>query len=192
MALKLKMEFQKNVNLFDTTFDDKNLSRFVTEKWIEVFDQSEKNYIANKEIKVKTPMLRSDLCDFSDVYIVVKGVITVTDPDNAKRNKNVAFQNNALFINCISKINGVQIDNAEDSNVVMPIYNLLEYAEITQRQQAVCGIITEMNQAILFLLILNLLNTRQALQEILTMLVMVKMVMMETKLAKMKLKLLFH
>ena len=192
MALKLKMEFQKNVNLFDTTFDDKNLSRFVTKKWIEGYEQSEKNYIANKEIRIKTPMLRSDLCDFCDVYIVVKGVIIVTDPDNAKRNKNVTFKNNALFINCISKINGVQIDNAEDSNVVMPIYNLLEYAEITQRQQAVCGIITEMNQAILFLLILNLLNTRQVLQEILTMLVMVKMVMMQTKLAKMKLKLLFH
>ena len=137
-------------------------------------------------------MLRSDLCDFSDAYIVVKGVITVTDPDNAKRNKSVAFKNNALFINCISKINDVQIDNAEDSDVVMPIYNLLEYAEITQRQQAVCGIITEMNQAILFLLILDLLNARQVLQEILTMLLMVKMVMMQTKLAKMKLKLLFH
>ena len=54
MAFKLKMEFQKIVNFFDTTFDDKNLSRFVTEKWIEVFDQSEKNYIANKEKKNKS------------------------------------------------------------------------------------------------------------------------------------------
>ena len=81
------MEFQKIVNFLNTTSDDKDLPRFVTKKWIEVYDQSEKNYIANKEIKVKTPMLRSDLRDFSDVYIVVKGVIAVTNPDDAKRNK---------------------------------------------------------------------------------------------------------
>ena len=59
-------------------------------------------------------MLRSDLCDFSDVYIVVKGIITVTEQDNAKRNKSVVFKNNAPFMNCISKVNSVQIDNAED------------------------------------------------------------------------------
>ena len=82
-----KMELQKIVNFPNTTSDDKDLPRFVTKKWIEVYDQSEKNYIANKEIKVKTPMLRSDLRDFSDVYIVVKGVIAVTNPDDAKRNK---------------------------------------------------------------------------------------------------------
>ena len=59
-------------------------------------------------------MLRSDLCDFSDAYIVVKGIITVTEQDNAKRNKSVVFKNNAPFMNCISKVNSVQIDNAED------------------------------------------------------------------------------
>ena len=69
-------------------------------------------------------MLRSDLCDFSEAYIVVKGIITVTEPDNAKRNKSVVFKNNAPFINCISKINGIQIANAEDLDVVMSIYNL--------------------------------------------------------------------
>ena len=67
--------------------DDKDLPRFVTEKWIEVSDQSEKNYSINKEIRIKIPMLRSDLCDFSDTYIVVKGIITVTNPNDAKRNK---------------------------------------------------------------------------------------------------------
>ena len=50
-------------------------------------------------------MLRSDLCDFSDAYIVVKGDITVTEPNNGKRNKSVAFKKNAQFINCISKAN---------------------------------------------------------------------------------------
>ena len=103
------------------TSDDKDLPRFVTKKWIEVYDQSERDYRVNKEIKIKTPMLRSNLCDFSNAYIVVKGLITVTDPDNAKRNKTVAFKNNAPFINYISKINDVQIDNAEDSVVVMPM-----------------------------------------------------------------------
>ena len=74
-------------------------------------------------------MLRSDLCDFSDVYIVVKGVIAVADPNDAKRNKSVAFKNNFPFINCISKINRVQIDNAEDLDVIMPMYTLLEYSK---------------------------------------------------------------
>ena len=81
------MEFQKIVNFLDTTFDDKDLPRFVTKKWIEVYDQSEGNYNVNKEIRIKTSMLRSDLCDFSDVYIVVKGTITVVRPNNAKKIK---------------------------------------------------------------------------------------------------------
>ena len=81
------MEFQKIVNLLDTTSYDKDLPRFVTKKWIEIYGQSEKNYSVNKEIRIKTPILRSDLCDFSDVYIAVKGNITVINPGNAKRNK---------------------------------------------------------------------------------------------------------
>ena len=71
------MEFQNIVNWLDTTSDDKDLPRFVTKKWIEVYDQSEKNYNVNKEIRTKTPMLRPDSCDFSDAYIVVKGYIAV-------------------------------------------------------------------------------------------------------------------
>ena len=123
------MEFQEIANFLDTTLNDKDLPRFVTKNWIKVYDQSRENYSANKENRIKESMLRSDLCDFSDAYIVVKGNITVTDPGNAKRNKSVAFKNNAPFINCISKINGVQIDNAEDLDVVMPMYNLLEYSK---------------------------------------------------------------
>ena len=83
----IKMEFQKIINLLDITSDDKDLLRFVTKKWVEVYDQSEKNYSINKEIRIKTPMLRSDLCDFSDAYIVVKGTITVTNPDDANYKK---------------------------------------------------------------------------------------------------------
>ena len=123
------MEFQKIVNFLDTTSDDKDLPRFVTKKWIEVYDQSEKNYNPNKEIRIKTSMLRSDICGFSDAYIFVKRHIIVTEPDDAKRNKEVTFKNNAPFINCISKINGIKIDNAEDLDVVMPMYNFLEYSK---------------------------------------------------------------
>ena len=127
------MEFQKIVNFLDTTSDEnserfplEDLPRFVTKKWIEAYDQSRGNYNVNKEIRVKTSMLRSDLCDFNDAYIVVKGDITLEgDNDANKRNKNLAFKNNSPFINCISEINGVKIDNAEDFDVVMPMYNLL-------------------------------------------------------------------
>ena len=133
-------------------------------KWIEVYDQSEKNYSPNKEIRIKTSMLRSDLCDFSDAYIVVKGTITLEgDSDAKKRNKNLAFKDNAPLIKRISKINSVQIDNAEDLDVVMPIIIYLNTVEITEKQQTACGTIIEMNQVLLFLLILNLLNTRQVL-----------------------------
>ena len=124
------MEFQKIANFLDTTSDDKDLPRFVTKKWIEVYDQSEKNYSPNKEIRIKASVLRSDLCDLSDAYIVVERDITLEgNNDTNKRNKNLAFKNNAPFINCISKINGIKIDNAEELDVVMPMYNLLEYSK---------------------------------------------------------------
>ena len=78
-------------------------------------------------------MLRSKLCDFDNAYIVVKGDITLTkDVDRGFigiRNRSLASQNNALFANCISKINNVLIDNAEDLDVVMPMYNLIEYSK---------------------------------------------------------------
>ena len=72
------MEFQKIINFRNINSDNKDLPKFVTKKWVEVYDQSEGNYDVNKEIRIKTSMLRSDLYDFSDVYIVVKGYITVT------------------------------------------------------------------------------------------------------------------
>ena len=74
----IKMEFQKIVSFLDIISNDEDLPKFVTKKWIEVYDQSGKNYNVNKEIRIKTSMLRSDLCDYSDAYIVVKGNITVT------------------------------------------------------------------------------------------------------------------
>ena len=119
--LCIKMEFQKIVNFLDTNSDDKDLPRFVTKKQIEVYDQSGGNYNVNKEIRIKTSILRSDLCHFNDGHIVVKGTITVVRPNNASKNKKVAFKNNAPFIHCISKINGIKVDNAKDLDVVMPM-----------------------------------------------------------------------
>ena len=108
-----KMEFQKISNFLDTTSGDKDLPRFVTKKWIEVYDQSGGSYNVNKETRIETSMLRSDLCNFIDAYIVVEGDTTLEgDNDANKRNKNLTFKNNAPFINCISKINGVKIHNA--------------------------------------------------------------------------------
>ena len=123
------MEFQKIAN-FISTNSDENLPRFITKNQVEVYDQSGGNYNVNKEIRIKALMLRSDLCGFNDEYIVLKVDITLEGDNNAnKQNKNLAFKNNAPFINCISKINGVKIDNAEDLDVVMPMYNLLEYSK---------------------------------------------------------------
>ena len=124
------MEFQKIANLLDATSDDKYLPRFVTKKWIEVYDQSAGNYNVNKEIILKRSIPRSDLCDFRDLYIVVKGDIPLEiDNDANKRNENLAFKNNAPFTNCISKTNSVKIDNAEDLDALMPMYNLLQYSK---------------------------------------------------------------
>ena len=123
------MEFQKITNFLDITSDNKDLPKFVTKKWIEVYDQSEGNYDVNKEIRIKTSMLRSDLCDFDDAYILVKGDIIVGAPNNATKNKAVAFKINAPFINCISKINRVKIDNAEDLDALM----LLNTVKITEK-----------------------------------------------------------
>ena len=73
-------------------------------------------------------MLRSDLCDFSDAYIVVKGTITVDgDVDDKKRNKKLTFKNTTPFCSCIPKVNDTFIDNADD--IVMRMYNLLEYSD---------------------------------------------------------------
>ena len=74
-------------------------------------------------------MLRSDLCDFSDAYIVVKGTITVTDPNDANYHEKLALKNNAPFTFCNSKINNTLIDNTEDLGIVMPMYNVLGYSK---------------------------------------------------------------
>ena len=137
------------------------MPRFIIIKSVEVQDESgsaEDRYKPSLQRRFKTSMLRSDLCDFSDAYIVVKGAITLTKTDGRGfidiRNRFLAFKNNAPFTNCISKINNVLIDNAEDLDVVMPMYKLLSTAKITEKPQEVCGIIAEMSLMFFLLIII--------------------------------------
>ena len=105
-------------------------------KWVEVHDQSgspKDRYKPSKQIILKTSMLRSDLCDFSDAYFVAKEDITLTKTTNRDfidiRNRSLRFKNNAPFTNCTSKIKNVLIDNVENLDAVMSMYNLLEYSK---------------------------------------------------------------
>ena len=122
------MEFNKINNLLGSAHDE--VPRFITKKWIEVQSQSGNNYNTSKPIRFKTSMLKSDLCDYSDAYVWVKGKITVTDRNNnANFDRRLTLKNNAPFISCISKINGELVENAEDLDIVIPMYNLLEYSK---------------------------------------------------------------
>ena len=106
--------------MLDTASD--NVPRFITKKWIEVHDQAgsaDDRYKPSKKIKFKTSMLRSDLCDYSDAYIVVKGTITNAASDNEAYDKKLALKNNVPFTSCILKINNTLINNAEYLDIVM-------------------------------------------------------------------------
>ena len=92
-----------------------SLSKFVTKKWIKINNLSSSQYSASKNIKFKTSLLWSDLCDYSDVYIVGKVRISVRGTNDAnKRNKKLTFKNNAPFRSCMSKINSTFTDNVKD------------------------------------------------------------------------------
>ena len=127
------MEYQKIANLLNN--ESKNLSKFRRRNWVEINDESRGTYISDN-IKLKTTMLRSSFCDYADAYILVKGTITITGTgyDDAKkradeRDKGVIFKNCASFTKCISRINNTDIDTAQDIDIVMPMYNLIEYSD---------------------------------------------------------------
>ena len=109
-------------------------SKFRTRNWVEINDESRGTYTGN-DIRFKTTMLRSNLWDYTYAYILVKGTITITGAgkDDAtkranERDKGVTFKNCAPFTKCISRVNDTDIDNAQDINIVMPMYNLIEYS----------------------------------------------------------------
>ena len=109
-------------------------SKFRTKNWIEINDESRGEYSSDKPIRFKTAMLRSSLCDYSDPYILVKVNITINNTGTvaalSNRNKKVIFKNCTPFTNLISKINNTQIVDAEYIDIVMPMYNLIEYNDI--------------------------------------------------------------
>ena len=126
------MEYQKIANLIDDTPNQP--SKFRTRNWVEINDESRGAYNFNSQIKFKTTMLKSTLCDYSDAYILVKGTISANNTAAAgaavnNTNKKVIFKSCAPFTNCISEINNTQIDNAKDIDIVMPMCNLIEYSD---------------------------------------------------------------
>ena len=131
------MEHHKTNNLL-LSEDNENevLSIFVTREYVRI-NSLLNTYNENKSIRFKTPMLRSSLFDYSDAYILVKGTITVTAPGvnndanniRDKKNRPVILKNNAPFVSCITRINGELIEDANDLDIVIPMYNLLEYSK---------------------------------------------------------------
>ena len=126
------MEYQKIANLLDSASNKP--FKFRTRNWVEINDGIRGANCPNKQIRFKTAMLRSSLCDYSDAYIVAKGNVTVNNRagDGAAANnigKKLIFKNCAPFTNCISKVNNTQIDNTEYIDIVMSMYNLIEYSD---------------------------------------------------------------
>ena len=127
------MEYQKIANLLGNALNQP--SKFRTRNWLEINDESRGTYTGN-EIKFKTTMLRSNLCDYAGAYILVKGTITITGAgaDAAakwadEREKSVTFKNCAPFTKCISRISNTDIDTAQDIYIVMPMYNLTGHSD---------------------------------------------------------------
>ena len=122
-------------NLLDNNLSNQP-SKFRTKNWVEINDESKELHSAGSDIRFKTTMLRSNLCDYADAYILVKGTITITgagDDDAARqadeRDKGVIFKNCPPFTKCISRINGTDVDNAQDIDLVMLMHNLIEYSD---------------------------------------------------------------
>ena len=124
------MEYDKINNLIlSEDNESEQLSKFVTREYVRVNSLSN-TYSENKSIRFKTPMLRSNLCDYSDAYILVNGTITVTgNHPRDRQNRPLIIKNNAPFISCITRINGESIEDADDLDIVMPMHNLLEYSK---------------------------------------------------------------
>ena len=128
------MEYQNIINLLDNASNQS--FKFWTEYWIEINNLSKRAYGAASDIWFKTTMAKSSLWDYSGAYILFKGTITITGSGadvaarrTDERDKGVVFKNCAPFTNCKSKINNTEIDNAKDIDIILPMYNLIEYSD---------------------------------------------------------------
>ena len=122
------MKTQKIANLLGNT-DNESL-KFATRKWYAINDQNNTDYGDGDEngtaIKFETKAIKSNPCDYSDAYILVTGDITATGGD---ANTKVAFKNCAPFTKCVTHIEDEHIDNADNLDIVMPMYNLIEFSD---------------------------------------------------------------
>ena len=122
------METQKIANLLGDA--DNESSKFATRKWYVINDQNNTHYGEGNEdstiVKLKTKVIKSNLSDYSDAYILLTGDITETGGD---ANIRVAFKNCAPFKRCITHINAEHLHNADNFDIIMPMYNLIEYSD---------------------------------------------------------------
>ena len=115
------MEYQKIINLLDKTRSSTKLPKYNTRKRIEIYDQSNGTYNTHKDIRFKTPQLRSSLCDFNDAYVVVIGKISATNQGDASYDIELALKNNAPFFSSILKISSQLVEDAQDLDIVLPM-----------------------------------------------------------------------
>ena len=133
------MENQKIINLLNK--DDNDSKHFATKKWYIINDENNANYGVDKDtgannpdtIKYNTRVLKPNLCDYAEAYILVDGTIRATNAINATR---LAFKNCAPFIKCNLEINDEHVDTAENLDLVMRMYNLIEYSDNYQDSSA--------------------------------------------------------
>ena len=130
------MEYQKIINLLDNKSN--RPSKYKTKNCVKIIDEPQETYNEDNQIRLKTSMLTSNLRNYSNAYILVKGTITVANTaaqgqlDNAI-NKKVRFKHLVPFVNSISRINNTQVDNTHEINVVMSMYNLLHIVIFIQK-----------------------------------------------------------
>ena len=119
------METQKIANLLSDS--DNKSSKFEARKWYIINDQNYGQYRRGNEndaaIKFETKVIKPNICDYSDAYILVTGDKKVAD---VAANTNVVFKNCAPFTRCATHINDEHVETAENLNIIMPMYNLIE------------------------------------------------------------------
>ena len=133
------MENQKIINLLDKI--DTDSKHFATKKWYIINDENNTNYGLDKNtgennpdtIKYDTKVLKPNLCDYAEAYILVDGTIRAAAADN---NTRLALKNCAPFTKCNSEINDEHVYTAENLDIVMPMYNLIEYSDNYQDSSA--------------------------------------------------------
>ena len=118
------METQKVINLLNST--ENEYLKFATKKWYVIYSETKGHYSHENRIKFLTNLLESNICDYSDAYVLVTGNIAVAGGNN---NTKVAFKNCSPFRKCRIEINETFIDEVDFINITMPMYNLIEYSD---------------------------------------------------------------